>query len=153
MNPVRFMWYDPAGAARYCDVSEYESSDSRPRSVKPPQDPDFPGPNGDYRLLDEEIWRTISADDLDPIPVALHEELDANLEKWETPLGSLAEEPAAVIRTRDAVMQLVESRLTNFPGSFSASATLTSTERTPRGISVVGRCVVLRKIDTSAGDG
>lgn len=101
-----------------------------------------PRPAGRYRLLPEEIWRTVAPDQ--PAPVFLHEGYEAMLERWVNSLPDAAVEVAIVARVRDAVMQLVETRLAADPGAFSASPTITTTEPTPQGMAVVGRSVVLR---------
>ena len=101
----------------------------------------FPGPPGRYRLLPEELWRTMHPDD--PAPVFLHESYEAGLEKWTGILPDAAAEVAIVARVRDAVMHLVETRLAAHPESFSASPTVTTTEPSSRGMVVVGRSVVI----------
>jgi len=102
----------------------------------------FPGPSGGYRLLPEELGRTMVPQH--PLPVFLHESYEAQLEKWVNSLPDAAAEVAIVARVRDAVMQLVETRLARDSQAFSASPTVTTTEPTDQGMAVVGRSVVLR---------
>jgi hypothetical protein len=102
----------------------------------------FPGPAGGYRLLAEELGRTMVPQH--PLPVFLHESYEAQLEKWVNSLPDAAAEVAIVARVRDAVMRLVETRLAADPQAFSASPTVTTTEPTQAGMAVVGRSVVLR---------
>jgi hypothetical protein len=104
----------------------------------------FPGPSGSYRLLTEEVWRTMVPHD--PAPIFLHEAYEAHLEKWVNSLPDAAAEVTIVARVRDAVMQLVETRLAADPRAFSASPTVTTTEPTSGGMAVVGRSVVLRPV-------
>jgi len=111
-------------------------------SIEPGGAGDFPGPSGSFVLLPEEVWRTIEPDD--PAPIFLHESYQALLERWVNSLPDAAVEVAIVARVRDAVMQLVETRLTADPEAFSASPTVTTTEPTQRGMAVIGRSVVLR---------
>ncbi|RBY75652.1 hypothetical protein DQ239_16390 [Blastococcus sp. TF02-09] len=110
--------------------------------VEPRAGTGFPGPPGRYRLLPEELWRTMGADD--PVPVFLHESYEAGLERWTSILPDAAAEVAIVARVRDAVMHLVQTRLAADPEAFSASPTVTTTEPSPRGMVVVGRSVVLQ---------
>jgi len=111
-------------------------------AIEPTGESSFPGPAGSYRLLDEEVWRTIAPEH--PMPTFLHESYEVLLEKWVNSLPDAAAEVAIVARVRDAVIQLVETRLTADPEALSASPTVTTTEPTPQGMAVVGRCVVLR---------
>ena len=101
----------------------------------------FPGLSGRYRLLPDEFSRAMVADGSEP--VFLHESYRAGLEKWVNSLPDAAAEVTIVGRVRDAVMQLVQTRLANEPDAVSASPTVTTTEPTSRGMAVVGRSVVL----------
>jgi hypothetical protein len=82
----------------------------------------------------------------DPVPTFLHESYEAILEKWVNSLPDAAAEVAIVARVRDAVIQLVETRLWADPEALSVSPTVTTTEPTRQGMAVVGRCVVLRPV-------
>jgi hypothetical protein len=110
--------------------------------IEPDPASGFPGPPGRYRLLGAEFWRTMEPED--PAPTLLHESCEALLEKWVNSLPDAAAEVAIVARVRDAVVQLVESRLAADPRAISASPTVTTTEPTRQGMAVVGRAVVLR---------
>jgi hypothetical protein len=111
-------------------------------AIEPDPASGFPGPAGRYHLLGEEFWRTMEPED--PAPTFLHESYEALLEKWVNSLPDAAAEVTIVARVRDAVMQLVESRLAADPRAISASPTVTTTEPTRQGMAVVGRSVVLR---------
>ena len=80
----------------------------------------------------------------DPMPIFLHERYEALLEKWTNSLQDAVSEITVVARVRDAVMQLVETHLAANPEAFSASPTVTTTEPTPQGMTVIGRSVILR---------
>src|SRR4051794_22225493 len=141
VRAVWLLWVDPPSDLRgvEAEVSEVavELSAIESRAAG-----GFPGPTGGYRLLAEELSRTMLPQH--PLPVFLHESYEAELEKWVNSLPDAAAEVAIVARVRDAVMHLVETRLAADPQAFSASPTVTTTEPTEQGIAVVGRSVVLR---------
>ncbi|HET6393592.1 MAG TPA: hypothetical protein VFG13_12290 [Blastococcus sp.] len=141
MLTVRLVWVEPpqdlAGV-----VAEVDDALAAGSAIEPGAGTGFPGPSGRYGLLPPELWRTMEPDD--PAPVFLHEAYEAGLEKWVNALPDAAAEVAIVARVRDAVMQLVETRLAADPGAFSASPTVTTTEPSSRGMVVVGRSVILR---------
>jgi hypothetical protein len=138
---VRLFWVDPSSELQGVEAEVPE--DVLERGVIEPRGTDgFPGPSGVYRLLLEEVWRTMVPHD--PAPIFLHESYEAHLERWVNSLPDAAAEVAIVARVRDAVMQLVETRLAADPRAFSASPTVTTTEPTHAGMAVVGRSVVLR---------
>ncbi|MGY1740191.1 MULTISPECIES: hypothetical protein [unclassified Blastococcus] len=140
MLTVRLVWVEPpqdlAGV-----VAEVPESVVAQRAIEPSPGTGFPGPPGRYGLLHEELWRTMDPED--PAPVFLHEAYEAGLERWVNVLPDASAEVAVVARVRDAVMQLVETRLAADPEAFSASPTVTTTEPSSRGMVVVGRSVVL----------
>jgi hypothetical protein len=140
MRTFRLLWIEPPHALR--GVTAAGDDDVTRRSAIEPTAAGFPGPAGTYRLVIEEAWRTMEPED--PMPVYLHESYDVLLEKWVNSLPDAADEVAIVARVRDAVMQLVESRLAADPDALSASPTVTTTEPTRQGMAVVGRCIVLR---------
>lgn len=125
--------------------AEYDGTELASGMVTP-NDDDFPGLAGYYKLLDEEYSWTITYDN--PMLVLLHESLSAHIEKWASPISDPSEEIQAVQEARDAVVRLVSSRLSNDPASFPGSSTVTSTEQTSRGLAVVGRCVVFRSAES-----
>ena len=141
MHTVRLLWVEPPDALQGWEA---EVSDQLVERGSIELTPEFglPGPTGAYRLLPEELWRTMHPHD--PVPTFLHESYEGLLEKWVNSLPDAANEVAIVGRVRDAVIQLVESRLAADPLSVPASMTVTTTEPTPQGMAVVGRCVVLR---------
>jgi hypothetical protein len=113
--------------------------------IEPKPSHAFPGPQGAFKLLPEEYWRTLAAGfDQAPAPVFLHESFEARLEKWVQPIRDASRKVAVVGEVRDAVTTLVDSRITADPQAFSVTPTVTSTEETNHGTAVVGRCVVLR---------
>lgn len=144
MVTVRFMWPDSLPAMGFAEA-EYDGTELASGMVTP-NDDDFPGLAGYYKLLDEEYSWTITYDN--PMLVLLHESLSAHIEKWASPISDPSEEIQAVQEARDAVVRLVSSRLSNDPASFPGSSTVTSTEQTSRGLAVVGRCVVFRSAES-----
>jgi hypothetical protein len=141
MRAIRLLWVEPPDALQGYEADVDEDVFDRGR-IERSADDGFAGPCGTYRLLTEECWRTIVP--TDPVPIFLHESYEAELEQWVNSLPDAAAEVTIVARVRDAVMQLVETRLAADPLAFSASPTVTTTEPTPRGMAVVGRGVVLR---------
>lgn len=102
---------------------------------------EFHGPAGTYRLLSDEHCFAMHPDA--PVPTLLHQSYEAHLEKWMSPLANAADEVATVARVRDAVIKLADSRLLDEPDSITFS-TVTTTESTPQGMAVIGRCVILQ---------
>ena len=147
MRIVRLLWVEPPDALRGWEAEVSDQLLER-GSIELVPELGLPGPSGTYRLLPEELWRTMHPHD--PVPTFLHESYEGFLEKWVNSLPDAADEVAIVGRVRDAVIQLVESRLAADPKAVPASVTVTTTEPTPQGMAVVGRCVVLRP---SAGAG
>jgi hypothetical protein len=145
MRTVRLLWVKPPRAVSELEAEVADSVLDR-GTLEAPADSDFPGPAGRYGLLPEEFWRTMNPDG--PVPVFLHESYEAGLERWVNSLPDAAAEVTIVARVRDAVMQLVETRLAADPEALSASPTVTTTEPTPQGMAVVGRCVILRPART-----
>ncbi|WP_448624919.1 hypothetical protein [Geodermatophilus sp. URMC 64] len=141
MGTIRLLWVEPPRGVRAIEAEADRSLLDR-RAIEPRAAAGFPGPTGSYGLLPEECWRTMEPQD--PAPVFLHESYEAVLEKWVNSLPDAAAEVSIVARVRDAVMQLVETRLAADPAAISVSPTVTTTEPTPQGMAVVGRCVVLR---------
>jgi hypothetical protein len=138
---VRLVWVEePRDLAVV--VAEVDDAVMVGSAIEPSAETGFPGPSGRYGLLSEELWRTM--DPSDPAPIFLHESYEAGLERWVNALPDAAAEVAIVARVRDAVMQLVETRLAADPRAFSASPTVTTTEPSSRGMVVVGRSVILR---------
>src|SRR5829696_8932088 len=143
MRTVRLLWVEPPHALVGVKAeAEAEQSVLDRGAIEPSSAGGFPGPPGMYRLLPDELWRTMEPDD--PLPAFLHESYEAGLERWVNSLPDAAAEVTIVARVRDAVMQLVETRLAADPRAFSASPTVTTTEPTKQGMAVIGRCVVLR---------
>jgi hypothetical protein len=140
VRTVRLVWVE-ASRALAGVVAEVDDGVVAAGVVEPSTTSGFPGPSGRYRLLLEEFWRTMEPDD--PAPIFLHEAYEAGLEKWTNSLPDAAAEVAVVARVRDAVMQLVETRLAADPQAVSVSPTVTTTEPSSRGMVVVGRSVVL----------
>ena len=140
MRRIRLLWVEAPGAVQGVDAETEERSLDQD-SIELGADCAFPGPSGSYKLLPEEIWRTM--DPHDPAPTFLHESYRAVLEKWMNSLPDAVDEVAIVARVRDAVIQLVETRLAADPRAVSASMTVTTTEPTGQGIAVIGRCVLL----------
>jgi hypothetical protein len=141
VRTIRLLWVEPPHALRAIEAEADHSVVDR-RAIQPSAAAGFPGPAGSYELLPEEYWRTMEPGD--PAPVFLHEAYEALLEKWVNSLPDAAAEVSIVARVRDAVMQLVETRLAADPEAISVSPTVTTTEPTPQGMAVVGRCVLLR---------
>ena len=141
MRTVRLVWVEPGHAVRGVEAEVHDSAVQR-GALEPDADSDFPGPAGRYELLPEELWRTMHPDD--PAPIFLHESYEAGLERWVNSLPDAAAEVTIVARVRDAVMQLVETRLAADPEAISVSPTVTTTEPTKQGMAVIGRCVILR---------
>jgi len=138
---VRLVWVEePRGLAVV--VAEVDDAVMVGSAIEPSAGSGFPGPPGRYGLLSQELWRTM--DPSDPAPIFLHESYEADLERWVNALPDAAAEVTIVARVRDAVMQLVETRLAADPRAFSASPTVTTTEPSSRGMVVVGRSVILR---------
>jgi hypothetical protein len=141
METIRLLWVVPperlVGLTAAADESVLGRGVVESSSV-----PGFPGPPGRHRLVPDEVWRTLIPED--PAPVLLHEAYEVLLEKWVNSLPDAAAEVAIVVRVRDAVVQLVETRLAAEPQAFSVSPTVTTTEPTPQGMAVVGRSVLLR---------
>jgi hypothetical protein len=150
VRTVRLLWVEPPHALLGVEAGVDDALLDR-RVIESGMAADFPGPSGRYVLLAEEIWRTLTPDE--PVPVFLHEAYEAALEKWVNSLPDAAAEVAIVARVRDAIMQLVETRLAGDPQAVSASPTVTTTEPTPQGMAVVGRCVVLRPARARHGSG
>ena len=140
MSVVRVTWVEPPDEL-VSVVAEVVGAVMAGGVFQPVAGLGFPGPPGTYRLLPEELWRTMDPDD--PAPVLLHESYEAGLERWTGILPDAAAEVATVARVRDAVMHLVETRLAADPEAFSASPTVTTTEPSVRGMVVVGRSVVI----------
>ncbi len=141
MRTVRLLWVEPPHDLHGVEAEADENLLDR-GVFEPGDERGFPGPSGSYGLLHQELWRTMVPHD--PAPIFLHESYEALLEKWVNSLPDAAAEVAIVARVRDAVMQLVETRLAADPQAFSASPTVTTTEPTNQGMAVVGRSVVLR---------
>jgi hypothetical protein len=141
MRRIRLLWVEPPGALQGWEADASDQLLER-GSIELSPDCDFPGPDGQYRLVDEEVWRTMEPHD--PAPTFLHDSYQAFLEKWVNSLPDAANEVAVVARVRDAVIHLVESRLAGDPVAFPASVTVTTTEPTRQGMAVVGRCVIVR---------
>jgi hypothetical protein len=139
MRRIRLVWVAPPDAVQGLDA-ETEERFLEQDSIELGADCEFPGPSGSYKLLPEEIWRTMEPHD--PAPTYLHESYRAVLEKWMSSLPDAVDEVAIVARVRDAVIQLVETRLAADPRAVSASMTVTTTEPTGQGIAVIGRCVL-----------
>lgn len=91
--------------------------------------------------MPEEHWRTVGIGD--PAPIFLHESYRSTIEKWAASLPDAAAEVTIVGMVRNAVMQLVDSRLAADSRALPVSSTVTSTEPTPQGAAIVGRCVVV----------
>ena len=141
MLTVRLVWVEePRGLAVV--VAEVDDAVMVGSAIEPSAGSGFPGPPGRYGLLSQELWRTM--DPSDPAPIFLHESYEADLERWVNALPDAAAEVTIVARVRDAVMQLVETRLAADPRAFSASPTVTTTEPSSRGMVIVGRSVILR---------
>jgi hypothetical protein len=138
MRTIRLMWATGPNAVEgwQLDVDQevLDAGEFEPENI--------PAPAGTFRLMPEEFWRTIGMDD--PMPIFLHESYEANIEKWIKPLSAGDSEVAVVGEVRDAVIELVNQRLSADPRATSISSTVTSTEMTPQGRAVVGRCIVLR---------
>jgi hypothetical protein len=141
MGTVRLVWVEPPDALQGWEAEVSDQLLER-GSIELSPELGLAGPSGTYRLLPEELWRTMHPHD--PVPTFLHESYEGCLEKWVNSLPDAASEVAVVGRVRDAVIQLVESRLAADPQAVPASVTVTTTEPTPQGMAVVGRCVVLR---------
>jgi hypothetical protein len=141
VRTIRLLWVEPPHAVQAIEAEADQSVVDR-GAIQPSAAAGFPGPAGSYGLLPEEYWRTMEPSD--PAPVFLHESYEALLEKWVNSLPDAAAEVNIVARVRDAVMQLVETRLAADPEAVSVSPTVTTTEPTPEGMAVVGRCVLLR---------
>lgn len=140
MGRIRLLWVDPPHAVQGVDADVEELLLDKD-SIELGPHCSFPGPSGSYQRLPEEIEQTMEPHD--PAPTFLHESYRAALEKWMSSLPDAVDEIAVVARVRDAVIQLVQTRLDADPRAVSASMTVTTTEPTGRGIAVVGRCVVL----------
>ena len=139
MPTVRFMWVESGD-----DVRGYQADIPQrflDQGTVEPSPASFPGPPGPFHLLPEELSLTIDRED--PAPVFLHESYRANIEKWLQPIRSLSEEAGAAGRARDAVIELVNSRLATNPKTLTVSKTVTSTEQVSGGLAVVGRAVVI----------
>jgi hypothetical protein len=141
VRTVRLVWVEPPHAVHGLGA-EVDDSVLERGTLELSGDSEFPGPAGRYGLLPEELWRTMDPDD--PAPIFLHESYEAGLERWVNSLPDAAVEVAIVARVRDAVMQLVETRLAADPEALSVSPTVTTTEPTKQGMAVIGRCVILR---------
>ena len=141
MRNIRLLWVDPPRGVHAVEAEADHGIVDR-GTIQPKAAAGFPGPAGSYELLPEECWRTMAPED--PAPVFLHEAYEALLEKWVNSLPDAAAEVSIVARVRDAVIQLVETRLAADPEVISVSPTVTTTEPTPQGMAVVGRCVLLR---------
>jgi hypothetical protein len=141
VRTVRLVWVEPNEALTGVEA-EVDDGVMTEGAIEPSAATGFPGPSGRYALLPEELWRTMHPDD--PEPIFLHESYEAGLERWANFLPDAAAEVAIVAKVRDAVMQLVETRLAADPQAFSASPTVTTTEPSRHGMTVVGRSVVLR---------
>ena len=140
MRRIRLLWVEPPDAVQGLDA-ETEERFLEQDSIELGADCAFPGPSGSYRLVPEEVWRTMEPQD--PAPIFLHESYRAVLEQWMSSLPDAVDEVAVVARVRDAVIQLAESRMAADPRAVSASMTVTTTEPTGQGIAVIGRCVLL----------
>ena len=140
MGRIRLLWVDPPNAVQGL-VAEIEERFLDEDSIEIGADCAFPGPSGSYKRLPDEMGRTVEPND--PAPTFLHESYRAVLEKWMNSLPDAVDEVTIVARVRDAVIQLVETRLAAEPRAVSASMTVTTTEPTGQGIAVVGRCVIL----------
>ena len=141
MQVVRLVWVESTRTLAGV-VAEVDDSVVEEGVIDPGGAAGFPGPPGRYVLVPAEVWRTMDPDD--PAPVLLHESYEAGLERWANALPDAAVEVAIVARVRDAVMQLVETRLAADEEALSASPTVTTTEPSRQGMTVVGRSVVLR---------
>jgi hypothetical protein len=145
MPIVRLLWVEPPQVLHGLEAEVDDSALDRGAMVTSAAS-GFPGPSGRYQLLPDEFSRTMGPDD--PRPTFLHESYEAGLERWVNSLPDAAAEVAIVARVRDAVIQLVETRLAADPQALSASPTVTTTEPTNQGMAVVGRCVILRPART-----
>jgi hypothetical protein len=141
MRRFRLLWIEPPHVLHGV-MAEGEDDVADRSAIEPTASGAFPGPSGRYLPVAEEVWRTMAPED--PMPIFLHESYEVLLEKWVNSLPDAAAEVTIVARVRDAVMQLVESRLAADPSALSASPTVTTTEPTSQGMAVVGRCVILR---------
>jgi hypothetical protein len=132
-------WVEPIEALR---VVEGELDDDVVRQGEVVMDSAAsPGPEGVYRRLTDE--ETFAFAPEEPRPVFLHDSHEANIVKWMEPLQHIRHEAAAAERVRQAVFDLVESRV-QADGVFSASAVVTSTEKVGGAMHVIGRCLVVR---------
>jgi hypothetical protein len=140
VSTVRLLWVESPNSMKGWEVDVDPSFLDEGRIEPDPGS--FPGPPGIFhRLPDEHCW---TLEPQDPAPTFLHESYQVHLERWMNSVPDAAEEVAIVAKVRDAVIQLVDSRLAAEPDAFSAGPTVTSTEPTSQGIAVVGRCVILR---------
>lgn len=143
MVTVRLLWVDPPMAMQGWEV-EVDRSLLETGRIEPQPD-SFPGPAGSYLLLPEEQWRTLAVQQGEsPAPTFVHESYSARLEKWVQSVPDAVDEIAIIARVRDAVTELAETRVAADPAAFSVGPTVTSTEPTPQGIAIVGRCLILQ---------
>ncbi len=134
------MWVDPPNVLKgYAGDVDKEVLDRG--EIAPNAASKFPGPTGMFRLMPEEHWRWIDPED--PAPIFLHETWISRIEKWVQPISGPGEDVRAVSAVRDAVMQMVDSRLISEPRTLTLTPTHTSTERVGKGFAVVGRCILL----------
>jgi hypothetical protein len=130
---IRLLWVEPPNAMQGWE-GEVDQSVMDAGEIEPNAASHFPGPTGAFRLLSEEHWRTMAAGHgQSPAPVFLHESWAADLEKWVNPLPSAAQEAAVVGKVRDAVMELVDSRLATNPEAFPAPRPSRPQSRLTRG--------------------
>ncbi|WP_344689526.1 hypothetical protein [Blastococcus jejuensis] len=143
MPRIQLLWVNPPRSMQGWDADTHQGILDQGWIAPSPADR-FPGPPGRYNLIPEEHWRTVTVGHGDPqVPIFLHESWESRGEKWVQSIPDAADEVAMIAKVRDAVMKLVDSRLAANPAAFPAGPTVTSTEPTPAGIAVIGRCVVL----------
>ena len=106
-----------------------------------------PGPAGVYRRFPDDAAAVF--DPQDPRPVFLLDTHQVNTVTWMKPLQHIRHEATLAQEVWKTVADLVEAKIGQEAGLFSASSTVTSTEKVRGSLHVVGRCVVIRPMPAS----
>ncbi len=139
MPTVRFKWVESGD-----DVRGYQGDIPQRFLDQGRVEPDpagLPGPAGTFRLIPEELWRTLDVGD--SALVFLHESYRASIEKWVESVPQPSQEAAVIGKVRDAVGQLAESRIAAHPGSLIVGDVVTSPEQFRGAHSIIGRAIVI----------
>jgi hypothetical protein len=140
---IRLMWVDSEGALQGyegdVDQSVMDAGEFEPNAAS-----NFPGPSGTFHAVPREYWAAMNMED--PAPTFLHESYSAHVQKWIEFVPHPAQEAAIVGKVRDAVMELVDSRIAANPKTLTVSPTVTATKEVNGTRAIVGRAIVIQPV-------